>query len=75
MGCTKILNLNIILSSFLTLFQIIHHTDSHRKTKKQSLSNHTQEQVVTAHQGPIGPVGLFLLGQPELPNMLVALVE
>ena len=29
-------------------------------------------QLVTAHQGPVGPEGLFLLGQPELPNMSLA---
>ena len=28
-----------------------------------------QEQVVTAHQGPEGLVGLVLLAHPELPNM------
>ena len=30
--------------------------------------------VVTAHQGPVGPVGLYLLGQPELSNMPAAYV-
>ena len=30
-------------------------------------------QLVTAHQGPVGAVGLFVIGQPELANMLAAL--
>jgi hypothetical protein len=31
-------------------------------------------QLVTAHQGPVGPVGLFLLVQPELSNIPAAYV-
>ena len=29
-------------------------------------------QLVTAHQGPVGPVGLFVLVQLELSNMKIA---
>ncbi len=31
-------------------------------------------QLVTAHQGPVGPKGLVLLEQPELKNILTASV-